>query len=631
VSRERTTDFRRSLRQLERLFTGDQPAEAGSYIFVPEPGRAYVRGTAVRSLDIATVRTPSGLWVPATAATGPAPIDLIKTYLVASEVFGGTYGLSDALDWLSRADRDMVLIECAGLLAEREKVDANWHDLDVDLSRRIFQEPHSTKVVNLLGDDRHLLSSQGLLVLAKAALQVCPAVGDRSVSFAVPAVLAFQEVLGRDDDTAVGADAGSPAHSLFREIVQSQAFYGETYEGSLMTHFQLRWRELPAAMTSERQWVDLEQTFGDATGVPLEDFLAIGLALWARSMQHPGQAITFGTLANFRGGPARIEAVASLIAGEPTALGTALADQERRFGFRWSFDALRHFPVVRPSSESFLVLSPRLLFERIYGWLPIFDLETSLRSRGDSKAAERAKHFFRRVCERQALDSLRACAVEGGLARRFYSEADLKMAYGGRTADAAIDCGSAWVVAEVSTAQLKRESVVGGDPAELEKDLDRAVYTKARQLDATVCALQADESRLTSAEPVVGRRIVPLLVVTEGFPVNPNSTLAIERKLKDEGLLQGGLIAPIRIVDQEELDMIESVVESGGGLLDLLDAYNGGRLRAAGFKEWLLLERRLQPSRPSRLETAFAASWEPAVRAFGGADDGDEGGRPGGL
>ena len=77
-----------------------------------------------------------------------------------------------------------------------------------------------------------------------------------------------------------------------------------------------------------------------------------------------------------------------------------------------------------------------------------------------------------------------------------------------KTADAAIDCGSAWVVAEVSTAQLKRESVVGGDPVELEKDLERAIYTKARQLDATVRAIGADESKLTSAPAVKGRRIV---------------------------------------------------------------------------------------------------------------------------
>ena len=126
-----------------------------------------------------TVRLPSGLWVPATAAFGPSPIDLIKTYLVASEVFGGVYDLSDAQDWLKRADREMVLKECAGLLAERERIGADWHELDVALARRIFQEPHATKVVNLLADDRRLLSSQGLLVLAKAALQMSPSKGDR--------------------------------------------------------------------------------------------------------------------------------------------------------------------------------------------------------------------------------------------------------------------------------------------------------------------------------------------------------------------------------------------------------------------------------------------------------------------
>lgn len=617
-------DFHDSIRQLERLFTENQPPDASPYLFVPEPGQAYVRGTAARALNMETVRLPSGLWVPATAALGPSPIDLIKTYLVASEVFGGVYDLSDAQDWLKRADREMVLKECAGLLAERERIGADWHELDVALTRRIFQEPYATKVANLLADDRRLLSSQGLLVLAKAALQMSPSKGDRNASFVVPAVLALQDVLGRADEKGNDEDAGSPTHSLFREIVQSQAFYGETSEGALMTHFQLRWRELPAAMKGERQWIDLEQAFEDATSVPLEDFLAIGLALWARSLQHLGQVIAFGDLSRFRGDSERIEAVASLVAGDPEALASALAEQEKQFGFRWSFDALRRFPIIRISTDSLLVLSPHLLIERIYGWLPIFDLETGLKNGGDKKAAKRATTFFRRVCERQALDSLRACAGEGRLARRFYGEGDLQGAYGGKTADAAIDCGSAWVVAEVSTAQLKRESVVGGDPIELEKDLERAIYTKARQLDATVRAIEADESKLTSAPAVKGRRIVPLLVVTEGFPVNPNTTLAIERRLKREGLLQGGLIGPIRIVDQEELDMLESMIEQGGSLLDLLDGYGAGRLRAAGFKDWLLLERRARPGRPERHKAAFEAAWGPAIRAFGGGDHADE-------
>ena len=61
-----------------------------------------------------------------------------------------------------------------------------------------------------------------------------------------------------------------------------------------------------------------------------------------------------------------------------------------------------------------------------------------------------------------------------------------------------------------------------------------------------------------------------------------NTTLAIERGLESEGLLQGGLIGPIRIVDQEELDMLESMIEQGGSLLDLVDGYGAGRLRAAG-------------------------------------------------
>ena len=94
----------------------------------------------------------------------------------------------------------------------------------------------------------------------------------------------------------------------------------------------------------------------DATSVPLEDFLAIGLALWARSLQHPGQVIAFGDLSSFRGDSERIEAAVSLFAAEPGALASSLERQEKQFGFQWSFDAAS-IPPHRIPTDSLLVLS----------------------------------------------------------------------------------------------------------------------------------------------------------------------------------------------------------------------------------------------------------------------------------
>ena len=107
------------------------------------------------------------------------------------------------------------------------------------------------------------------------------------------------------------------------------------------------------------------------------------------------------------------ERVLALIAREPGELATFLAEDDAELGFQWSFDRLRQFPVVRLDRDNLLVISPRLLFERVFGWLPIFDVVEGWSDRGDGARGQDALEFFRRVCEHQALDSLRAIAGGG--------------------------------------------------------------------------------------------------------------------------------------------------------------------------------------------------------------------------
>ena len=95
-----------------------------------------------------------------------------------------------------------------------------------------------------------------------------------------------------------------------------------------------------------------------------------------------------------------------------------------------------------------------------------------------------------------------------------------------------------------------------------------------------ISALTADEEELTGAPRVPGRRYIPALVVTEGFPVNPMTAVVIRQELRARGLLQGRLVGPLLIVDQEELDMVESLTETGeASMLGLLDGWSDSPLR----------------------------------------------------
>jgi hypothetical protein len=600
------------MRRIQQLLGSRQPKELADYIMTPNSATPYLAGSSVPLLAQRIIQLANGVLVPASATLEPAPSDLMGSFLTVEEL-GLPFRFADAMRWLGAMPRDGVLRAVAALLGQRQAIDADQTALDRELAAAVFHEPMRSKALGLLRGRRVLLAPQALLIAAKAALEICSDIGDENDSLCVLAVLTIQSSLLSEGPDA--EDRLTPGGRLFREIVRSQAFHDATYERIHLSTFQTRWREIPAKMPEPR--VDLVAEFEAATGVPLDDFSALGLALWVRAIEAVGQPFPCSVLSNFNWSPERTERTLALIARPPVELGKLIETDELELGFGWSFDRLRQFPVVRLDGN-LLVISPRLLIERVFGWLPIFDLREGFREAGDLARGDRALDFFRAVCERQALDSLRAIAGTGPT-QRLYDEDELRAAFGDdrQVADAAFDAGSAWIVVEVSTRQLQRLVRGSDNPEALERDLEFGVYEKTAQLDSTVQAFREDGSKLTGVRTLPGRRCVPLLVATEGFPVNPMTTAAIEQEVLRRGLLRGPLVSPLRIVDQEELDMIESVVETGqASLLELLDGWGRARLRGMDMKSWLLTTR-FTVRTPRRLNGPFNRAWRPALAALG--------------
>ena len=207
--------------------------------------------------------------------------------------------------------------------------------------------------------------------------------------------------------------------------------------------------------------------------------------------------------------------------------------------------------------------------------------------------------------------------------RRLYLAADIQKAFGTtkKNADGTLEYADAFVVIEVSTRPLTRKSVVGGSPDALEEDLDKGIDQKVEQLDETIHRLMEDEKRLTLHAPAARRKYVPVLVVTEGFPVNPMTIAVINARLERKGLLQNPRIGPLHILDLEELYMVEGLTHGGGpSLLELLEEHERASLSRMSFKDWLLMEKRVQPPRSPRINRPFNRAWAPAIRSLTGED-----------
>ena len=226
--------------------------------------------------------------------------------------------------------------------------------------------------------------------------------------------------------------------------------------------------------------------------------------------------------------------------------------------------------------------------------------------------------WFRAMCEADVLASLDSHAGRAGPGQRLYGEPEIQAAFGTgvSNADAAIEYPGSWVVAEISTRQLKRQTVVAGDPAELEDDLQKGVDAKVAQIASTIRELISDESRLTGRAPHARRRYLPLLIITEGFPVNPMTMTAVSERIKASQLLDDPRIGPLHILDQEELDMAEAMVEQGGSsLLELLEGHERSTLANSAFKDWVVLDRGrgTGPLHPKRLEKPHEQAFEPVL------------------
>ncbi|MBI2781287.1 MAG: hypothetical protein HYX55_05780 [Chloroflexi bacterium] len=563
------------------------------------------------------MKRADGLIVPESATRGPQPIDLIKTYVTYSDLFGYPPYPDYVVEALGGVRRLEFVRACAMVLAAYEKLGASRPEVDRQLADLWFKGTGREIVLGLLSDHSTLVAPQTPLLLMQFALARSPdELADEALTpHALPSlVLAVQEGLGASaDDNESNVFTGDPKSALFRMVVASHHFGSGEDEATTIAHHQQRWVGLPRAHAAEPGAVDLYAAFREATGLDKDDFTTVALALWAHCEVHNAYPIPASVVESITMPREAIEMTLSLIARTPDEFRQLVLSTKPEDRTEWSFDTLRRFPLMRLENGDLLVLSKALLMQRIYGWLPMFDLIEGLKTAKRGKDAERAVTWFRRLCELDALEGIASLAGS-----RLFGEDAIQAAFGTAqsNADAAIEYPDAWVVLEIGTRQLTRATVVATTPEGLEDDLKRGVDEKAKQLDATIRALIADETRLTGEPARPRRRYAAVLVLTEGFPVNPMTNEAIRGRLAAAGLLADPRIGPLHVVDQEELDMAEAIAEDGGpSLLQLLEDHERSNLAKSAFKDWLIVERGrgTGPRRPRRLEGARKEAWKTAV------------------
>lgn len=612
-------DIRRAIVALTHAVSSQDPT-GRDYLKVVRPGDEFAYGTVAPALADAWSLDVCGMWLPRGTARPRGPIERAFVFITPEELFGFAMSFQQVLANLKRVSRLNAVTFAASLLAKRAAPGSRIRGGDVEFIETFLADPWKTKALNLMREPhRALVVPQAIHFLTKLALVVCPEEAPVEVEqtealltalLHLPAHLnSGVEALGEDDDHIVTSTAG-PLECYF---IANHLFNSHIDVMTATAVFQRCWIEIPAEHLEDPRMADLPAEYEAATGVPLSDLTALCVMLWASAVN--GSALLEIDVVNAFGWESdRLERALALISCSPDEMRTSIIKAEPRFGLLWTTRDFAYRPVIR-WDRRVTVLDPELLLRRATGIWPLMDIQRCLEAQEGRDRAELVSKAVHRAHEMFALETLEDVAGSG----RLYDEDALIEAYGrkSKVADMAVDYGHSWVVTEVTTTGFQDMTAAGTSPEAVTQDLNKAVR-KAKQLHATIDNLRRDTNSLTKdGRSNTVRRFYPVLVITTRFPASPITMTMLWERLREEGLLQGDDVAPIEVMELEDLCAAEAAVEEGHSLAALLEEKRTSAMERMSMRDFLQDKLRGVVRQPKRVEKRWHKIFEPVIAAVG--------------
>lgn len=326
-----------------------------------------------------------------------------------------------------------------------------------------------------------------------------------------------------------------------------------------------------------------------ATGTDLEDFLAIGLGLFAHFLGwKPGAPVGLDNdLGSDMPASIRNKVFDHICEG----LDELSARIDNRSKSHWDLLALQERPVLRVDG-TLLVLDGVFLADRFTSGL-FWIVHDHIKNMGGEIAANDWRIAWGNMVEKMAMDDFRLHApplVNGDQTFFDLTTTDPKIKKKGqqpKAADCAIDFGEAIGVFEVVSGRLKNPTRIDGDRCSFDDDMEKILLKKIRQLDATVRNLIDHPEDLFGAG-VPARPIQPVIVAGEEFPLSPVITRYVEEYLDNNGYLRNQLVRPLAIIDLSELEVLEGLRERGYFILNILSEWRESDIGEMPLRNYLL-------------------------------------------
>ncbi|KPM55409.1 hypothetical protein ACG83_08510 [Frankia sp. R43] len=576
----------------------------------------------------------SGLFVPASSA--PWPIDLIQSFATGTELLGQPMPPDDVVVLVRRRSVAQTLAFCGYWLAAIEAADDDVA-IDREYVEKYFVQFDDADIAprarRLIRQGSRILIPQALLLLAKLALLISPGEPpadhpdtDMPLVGALVGMSDYLDGRGKHRLAAAGSPWGSVPADLSLELVANQYFNSGYDDKSLLARFRRIYLQLMPELAAQepQRYLDFDREFLQTTGLPLRNVIIVALTAWAfatRRLPLVGLNAFEGLLL-----PAdEIKAVLDLLSTDRAAAVAKVTKDENEFGFAWTFSVFSRHPLFRLGDDTYIVVSPRLLADRVLGGLIYWDVAGWDGTHLNTQRGNKLRNLVADAVEAYVGEVLRAIAPSAGGQPRVYSEQDLLKAFsiskkgGQKVCDFVVDYGDAFVLVEVNSHRLTRASAVGGSTTAVDHDLEMLIFKrKAKQFEATIKALREGESRLTGRPAPASRRYHPVLVTDDQFPNSPVTHSRIQERLATEGFLQGAGITQLEVLSLEDVDLLEGIAESGGPTMaDILARKAQGNLRSMDLASFVRREAQIAvrySDRVSRQSSELLAETLGAVR-----------------
>ena len=362
---------------------------------------------------------------------------------------------------------------------------------------------------------------------------------------------------------------GGSGESLAIDLICNQIFNEPHDAGGLVSRTWALWTRHGASLQRSPLAKPPVDLLRDATGLELQDILALGFACWAMTITDrvngPARVNPFTLVKLPR---EKVEQFLALFAATADELASELA----ACTMPWQMLPLQTRPLLRDGDEV-VVLDEPFFLEAVTTGL-YWRVSNHVRA-DDPDAWKPWSVAYAEMVEALAEELVQAIApvlVDGSSA--FFTEEDIKAAFATRSytppnIDAGINFGIAAVLFEVVNKHMTLEAR-SGDMTAFKNDVDQAVLGKTKQLDGTAALLQRTPQPPASPLNEPASKVFPVVVCGNHFPANPITRNYVQDCLRSGGLLQAAGIQPLAVIDLDELEACASLAKAGVLLPELL-------------------------------------------------------------